>query len=70
MENIGQPKDTPKRRWDVVEQRGIDMDRSLPCILCRCSAIGAGGGCCADCMMTIILENQRFKSLINIKKLW
>jgi|TARA_R110002110_G_scaffold98990_2_gene253203 hypothetical protein len=70
MENIGQPKDTPKRRWDVVEQRGIDMDRSLPCILCRCSAIGAGGGCCADCMMTVILENQRFKSLINIKKLW
>jgi hypothetical protein len=69
MENIGQPKDTPKRRWDVVEQRGIDMDRSLPCILCRCSAIGAGGGCCADCMITVMLETQRFKLLININKL-
>jgi hypothetical protein len=53
MENIGQP----------------NLDRSLPCVLCRCSAIGAGGGCCADCMMTVILENQRFKFPISIKEL-
>ena len=54
MEDIGQPK---------------DMDRSLPCVLCRRPAVGAGGGCCADCMISVLLETQRFKFPISIKEL-
>jgi hypothetical protein len=61
--------DKVERRWDVVEKRGISMDMSLPCILCRRPAVGAGGGCCGDCMMTIVLESQRFKFPISIKDL-
>lgn len=54
MEDIGQPK---------------NMDRSLPCILCRNQAVGAGDGCCADCMISVLLETARFKFPISVKEL-
>jgi hypothetical protein len=57
----------PKRRWDKVEERGRQMDRSVPCTLCRQPAVGAGGGCCADCMINTIL-NPEFKKLIDKKR--
>jgi hypothetical protein len=63
MDDLGKPK----RRWDVVEERGIKMDHSMPCKLCRTPAIGAGGGCCADCMISVIL-NPAFKKLIEDKR--
>lgn len=46
-----------------------NLDRSLPCKLCRRTAVGAGGGCCADCMISVLLETQRNKYPISIKEL-
>jgi hypothetical protein len=46
-----------------------NMDRSLQCRLCRRQAVGAGGGCCADCMITLILESQRNIYPVSIKDL-
>ncbi len=46
-----------------------NFDRSLPCKLCRRPAVGAGGGCCADCMISVLLETQRNKYPISIKEL-
>ena len=63
MEKIGKPKN----RWDRVHEN--NMDRSLPCVLCRRQAIGAGGGCCKDCMMSIMLESQSKKFPVSIKDL-
>jgi len=66
MDDLGKPKDTPKRRWDIVEERGHTMDMSLPCRLCRRPAVGAGGGCCGDCMISVIL-NPEFHKMIEKK---
>jgi hypothetical protein len=75
MDELGKPKDDnkvtdmPIRRWDVVEKRGIEMDRSLPCVLCRRTAVGSGGGCCADCMISILLEKARIIYPVSVKEL-
>lgn len=42
---------------------------SLPCKLCRESAIGAGGGYCKDCLISVILSTQRNIYPISIKDL-
>jgi len=55
------------RRIEDVERRGREMDSSLPCKLCRDTAVGAGDGCCADCMITLIL-NPEFIKMLNKRR--
>ena len=68
-DDLGKPNDTPKRRWDVVEERGREMDMAIQCVLCRNQAVGAGGGCCADCMTSIMLEKARIIYPVSVKDL-